>query len=65
MIAKNGRELVRGNVSAADLGVEDFIYLLEYKIPTWPADRCPLCQADVPVNTHYAHGADYLAARAR
>jgi orotate phosphoribosyltransferase len=58
-----GALVTRGNVSAADLGVEEFIYLLEYKIPTWSADRCPLCKACVPVNTQYAHGADYLASR--
>jgi orotate phosphoribosyltransferase len=58
-----GALVTRGNVIASRLGVDNFIYLLEYKIPTWPADRCPLCKANVPVNTQYAHGADYLAAQ--
>src|SRR5205085_9686563 len=28
----------RGNTDAAGIGVELFLYLLEYKIPSWPAD---------------------------
>lgn len=55
----------RGNTDAAGIGVEPFLYLLEYKIPSWPADQCPLCRDRVPINTHYAHGADFLAGRAR
>jgi orotate phosphoribosyltransferase len=50
----------RGNVDAAALGVSDYRYLLEYDIPDWPAAECPLCKAQVPVNTRYAHGQDYL-----
>ena len=53
----------RGNVDAAGLGVERFVYLLEYKVPSWPAEGCKLCQAGVPVNTRYAHGREYLARR--
>ncbi len=53
----------RGNVAAAGLGVSRYLYLLEYKIPAWPAAGCPLCQAGVPVNTRYAHGREYLACR--
>jgi orotate phosphoribosyltransferase len=54
----------RGNVDAAGLGVGRFAYLLEYKIPAWPASACPLCQAGVPINTRYAHGGEYLARQA-
>jgi orotate phosphoribosyltransferase len=54
----------RGNVGAAGLGVDQFVYLLEYKVPAWPASACHLCQAGVPVNTRYAHGRDYLARQA-
>jgi orotate phosphoribosyltransferase len=54
----------RGNVDAAGLGLERFVYLLEYKIPAWPESECKLCQAGVPINTRYAHGTDYLARRA-
>jgi orotate phosphoribosyltransferase len=51
----------RGNVAAAGLGVERYLYLLEYKIPAWPGGGCPLCRSGVPVNTRYAHGSDFLA----
>jgi orotate phosphoribosyltransferase len=47
----------RGNVG---LGVKEFVFLLEYKIPAWPAADCELCKRGVPVNTQYAHGADFL-----
>ncbi len=50
----------RGNVDAAGLDVERFDYLLEYKIPAWPPEKCQLCQAGVPINAHYAHGREYL-----
>ena len=53
----------RGNVDARGLDVDEFVYLLEYKIPAWPAADCPLCLASVPINTQYAHGKDFLAAR--
>jgi orotate phosphoribosyltransferase len=53
----------RGNVDAAALGVPEYVYLLEYDIPDWPAADCPLCKAGVPINTQYAHGQDYLDAR--
>jgi orotate phosphoribosyltransferase len=51
----------RGNVDAAGLGVSRFVYLLEYKIPAWPAASCALCQAGVPVNQRYAHGREFVA----
>jgi orotate phosphoribosyltransferase len=53
----------RGNVGAKEIGVENLVYLLEYKIPAWPAVDCPLCRDSVPVNTQYAHGKDFLASR--
>jgi orotate phosphoribosyltransferase len=53
--------MTRGNATSADVGVVDFRYLLEYQIPSWPAATCKLCQAGVPINTRYAHGAEYLA----
>jgi orotate phosphoribosyltransferase len=54
----------RGNVDAAGLGVDQFVYLLEYRIPAWPPSACRLCQAGVPINTRFAHGGEYLARRA-
>jgi orotate phosphoribosyltransferase len=53
----------RGNASPGDLGCEDFVYLTEIEIPSWPAAECRLCRDAVPVNTQYAHGADFLAAQ--
>ncbi len=50
----------RGNVGAADLGVENFIFLDEVLLPSWPAEDCPLCQAGVPVNVRYAHGSEFV-----
>ena len=54
----------RGNVDAAGLGVGRFAYLLEYRIPAWPASVCQLCRTGVPINTRYAHGREYLARQA-
>src|SRR5262245_35181853 len=53
----------RGNVDAAALGVPEYVYLMEYDIPDWPAADCPLCKAGKPVNTRFAHGQDFLDAR--
>jgi orotate phosphoribosyltransferase len=53
----------RGNATAADVGSDDFVYLTEVRIPSWPAGACRLCRDGVPVNTDYAHGADFLAAQ--
>lgn len=55
----------RGNVDAAGLGVAEFVYLLEYEIPAWPAAQCPLCKSNVPINTRYAHGQDFLDAQTK
>jgi hypothetical protein len=53
--------VTRGNVGAEGLGANRFVYLLEYKIPSWPASSCQLCRAGVPINTRFAHGREYLA----
>ena len=53
----------RGNAAPADVGSDDFVYLTEVEIASWAAEDCDLCRRDVPINTRYAHGADYLAAR--
>ena len=55
----------RGNVDADGLGAGRFAYLLEYKIPAWPAPGCRLCRDGVPINTRHAHGAEFLAQQAR
>ena len=58
-----GALCTRGNASADALECDDFVYLTEVEIPSWPADECRLCREGVPVNTQYAHGADFLAAQ--
>src|SRR5262249_11151277 len=55
----------RGNVVGGGLGVARYVYLLEYRIPAWPAADCELCRAGVPINTRYAHGREYLARQAQ
>jgi orotate phosphoribosyltransferase len=54
----------RGNASAQDTGCPDFAWLTEVLVPSWPQQDCPLCRDGVPVNTRYAHGADFLAQQA-
>ncbi len=51
----------RANVYANDFNTRHFIYLLDYKIPAWPAKSCPLCQQNKPINIEHAYGAAYLA----
>ena len=51
----------RGNVGAAELGVDQFIYLDEISLPSIPADECQLCAQGKQINTHYAHGAEYMS----
>lgn len=53
----------RGNVDAAGLGVDRFVRLVEIDLPSWPEADCPLCAQRVPINTRYAHGAEYLEAQ--
>lgn len=52
----------RGNPDAAGLGVEHFVFLDEIAVPAWPAESCPVSIQAVPVNTRYAHGAEFLEA---
>lgn len=53
----------RGTATAADCGVETLFCVTEVKVPSWPAENCDLCRRGVPVNTRYAHGADFVAAQ--
>lgn len=55
--------VTRGNVGGEGLGVDRFVYLLEHRIPAWPAATCHLCKAGVPVNTQFAHGKEFIAAQ--
>ena len=51
----------RGNVGAEAFGVDTFIHLDEVHLPSFPAAGCRLCAESIPVNTDYAHGAEFLA----
>lgn len=51
----------RGNVGATELGVPQFVFLDEVVLPTMDAAHCSLCEAGVPVNADYAHGAEFLS----
>jgi orotate phosphoribosyltransferase len=51
----------RGNAKPEDCGAERMVALCEVIVPTWPAEECELCKRGIPVNTEFAHGADFLA----
>ena len=55
----------RGNIDVSEFGVDEFIFLLEYDIPVWPASECKLCLKGVPINTDYGHGREFLHAKSR
>lgn len=54
----------RGFADAGACGAPVLISLCEVVVPSWPAAECELCRRGVPVNTRYAHGADFLAQQA-
>jgi orotate phosphoribosyltransferase len=56
-----GAYIDRGNVTAVDLGGFPYVYLLQWKIPSWPESETPPEILARPVNTRVAHGAEYLA----
>ncbi len=51
----------RGNITAADLGGFPYQYLMQWKIPSWSEAETPAEVLARPVNTRYAHGAEYVA----
>ena len=53
----------RGNVGGEAFDVETFVFLDEVHLPSHPAETCELCRSGVPVNMHYAHGAEFEAHR--
>jgi orotate phosphoribosyltransferase len=55
--------VTRGNAGARDLGLDRFEWLAAVDIPSWPESECDLCRRGVPINTRYAHGAEFLARR--
>jgi orotate phosphoribosyltransferase len=52
----------RGQLTPDQVGVGELISLSDITLESWPREDCPLCARDMPVNTAYAHGADYLEA---
>lgn len=52
----------RGALTADRLGVQRLVCLADIRLDSWPREQCPLCRAGIPVNTAYAHGADFIRA---
>jgi orotate phosphoribosyltransferase len=53
----------RSDAGPAEVGCKDYVWLVEGQIPSWPAADCELCRRGVPINTRFAHGADFLASQ--
>jgi orotate phosphoribosyltransferase len=52
----------RGGVTAERIGnPPHFISLVSLELEQWPADKCVLCERDIPVNTDIGHGREFLA----
>ncbi|MCK5466240.1 hypothetical protein KAI56_01945 [Candidatus Parcubacteria bacterium] len=49
-----------GKVTAETLGVQIFLALKEMDVVNYNEDKCPLCEAEIPINTDRGHGAKYL-----
>jgi hypothetical protein len=52
----------RGALTPGQVGVAELISLTEITLGSCPREDCALCAQVVPVNTAYAHGADYVRA---
>lgn len=52
----------RGALTPEQVGVEQLVNLTDIKLDSWPREQCRLCLEGKPVNTQYAHGADFVAA---
>lgn len=50
----------RGNVTKETLRVEKLVSLVNIKLEIWDEPRCPLCKKDVPINTVYGRGLEFL-----
>ncbi len=48
-------------VTAKSLGVPDLFALREIPLDAFESDECPLCKANVPINTNVGKGEEYLA----
>jgi orotate phosphoribosyltransferase len=54
----------RGGVTAADVGAPTLTALVALDLESWPAENCPLCRAQVPINTDVGKGREFLAQQA-
>ncbi|HEY2770171.1 MAG TPA: phosphoribosyltransferase family protein [Solirubrobacteraceae bacterium] len=52
----------RGELTPEQVSVQKLVNLTDITLASWPREECPLCRDGVPVNTQYAHGADYVEA---
>lgn len=52
----------RGALAPERIGVERLVDLTDIELDSWPREQCLLCREGKPVNTAYAHGADFVAA---
>ena len=62
----------RGDVSAAQIGLPAqagapprFESLVTVGLSQWPADKCELCERNIPVNTDVGHGADFVKSKSQ
>lgn len=53
----------RSALTAEALDVPRLESLVDLKLEAWDADACPLCKAQVPINTTVGKGAAFLASR--
>jgi orotate phosphoribosyltransferase len=51
----------RGGVTAEMVGVPFLESLISFAFDKYPEDKCPLCDADVPVNEDLGHGRQFMA----
>lgn len=42
------------------LGVRDYRYLLKLDITKYLEEKCPLCKKQIPINTDFGHGREFL-----
>ncbi|MDB4983898.1 MAG: phosphoribosyltransferase [Patescibacteria group bacterium] len=50
----------RGKVTGSQIGTHSLMCLMEADLEKFPEAECPLCQANVPVNTKLGKGKDFL-----
>jgi orotate phosphoribosyltransferase len=51
----------RGKVTIKDFGSPPkFVSIINIPMEAWPADKCPLCKAKVPINKKFGKGREFL-----